>query len=355
MGKAMDVRVIRELLFDLVDTYTPPGFESRLHPVLERWVERLGYEESYVDDVGNFFARRGRGSTTILLASHLDTVPGRLEAGADGEEVWGRGAVDAKGSLASMLLGASLAVKEVDGLKTYVAGLVGEEADGRGARHLIETGFRAEHIVIGEPTSLGVAVAYRGSLSLKTLAKARGGHTSAPYMGESALDKLLEFLKDVKAHYGGKSYEEPTSAVTVLRAGDWPGSLPESAEARINIRFPTPMTAEEVLENVKGLAARWGVAVEVVGIDEPVEVKMNAPVVRALIRGLLRTGVKPRLVKKTGTSDMNLLKKITSSIAAFGPGDSRLAHTRKERIKLKEVERAAHVLASTLSELAKHV
>ena len=349
-----DINKIAELLLRLVKTYTPSGQENRLHDVLSEIFEEFGYEERYIDEAGNFIASYGEGKP-ILLASHMDTVPGELKAYFDGERVYGRGAVDAKGPLLSYILGGALAMKKVDGLKIYVAGLVREEVDGFGARYLINNGFKAEHILIGEPTNLGIAIAYRGSVSCRISAEARGGHSSAPYIGDSALDRILKFLMKVREKYSGSSYDEITSAITVLRAGDWPGNLPEEANAYLNVRFPKPHEPDEIIAELKALSEKYDVKLNVIDSTPPIEVSINSPIVRMMIRGCLRNGVKPKIVKKTGTSDMNLLAKITKSIAAFGPGDSRLAHTRLEFMDIKDLLKASEIIASALIELSKKI
>jgi len=157
----------------------------------------------------------------------------------------------------------------------------------------------------------------------------------------------------VRGRYGGSSYDEITSAITVLRAGDWPGNLPEEASAHLNIRFPKPHEPDEIVAELKALSKNYDVELDIVDSTPPVEVSINSPIVRAMIRGCLRNGIKPRIVKKTGTSDMNLLAKITKSIAAFGPGDSKLAHTRSEFINVKDLLKASEIIASALIELSR--
>lgn len=336
----------------LLEVYTPPGREGELHEILEEICRKRGFEECYVDDVGNFFAEYGDGKT-ILLASHVDTVPGRLKAFFDGEAFYGRGAVDAKGPLLAFILGASEAKDIVDNVRVRVAGLVREESDGLGAKHLVEKGVDADYIVIGEPTNFGIAIAYRGSITAEASAKARGGHSSAPYLGESALDKLLEFLNDFRSMFRGSSYGEVTSAVTVLRAGDWPSKLPEEARAHINLRFPKRYSLEEISKTLFELAERHGVRLRIIDETPPVEVKLSSKTVRALMRSCLKNGVKPRILKKTGTSDMNVLVKLTEHIAAFGPGDSRLAHTKSEKISIGDLVKASKIISGAIVELSK--
>ncbi|MCX8192482.1 MAG: N-acetyl-lysine deacetylase [Nitrososphaeria archaeon] len=342
----------KNLLIDLVKTYAPTGHEYRLEPVLRKWSNELGYDEFYIDEVGNIFLRCGSGNRTILLASHLDTVPGELDVKIDGDTVWGRGAVDARGPLAAFILGAVWGSFERSNSRVYVAGLVQEEGSGLGARHLVENNFKADHIIVGEPTNLGIAIAYRGSISLRISSNTIGGHSSAPYIGESALDKLLQFIDLLKNRFNGASYEEVSYAVTFIRAGEWFGSLPETGEAYINIRYPPRFNSRDIIEELESFARVTGIELQIGSIDKPVEVSVNVEVVRALVKSFLKMGMKPRIVKKTGTSDMNTLVDISKSIAGFGPGDSKLAHTRYEKISIDDVILGARIISNTLLELS---
>ena len=341
-----------EILLKLVEVYTPSGNESRIKETLTEICLKLGFERCYFDEIGNFFAEYGEGEP-ILLASHIDTVPGELNSSFDGEIIRGRGAVDAKGPLTAFILGASEAMKEISGVKVRVAGLVHEESDGLGAKYLVEKGCKARYVLIGEPTNLGIAIAYRGSVTAEIYAEARGGHSSAPYVGESALDKILNFVGELRSRFNGSSYDEVTSAVTVLNAGDWPSKLPEKARAIVNIRFPKPYSPDSIIEEIEGIAKRSDARIRLIDSTPPVEVGLRSKAVRALMRGCLRNGVKPRLVKKTGTSDMNTLAELTEHIAAFGPGDSKLAHTNAEELSVDDLLKAARIVASALIELSK--
>jgi len=348
----MDRDWVAKTLIRLLEVYTPPGSESKLHKTLQEVCSEIGFQECYIDEVGNFFASYGKGPT-LLLASHLDTVPGALEVSYDGAVASGRGAVDAKGPLLSYILGAGIAIEEDPGLRIVVGGLVREELDGLGAKHLVGRGFKADYILVGEPTNLGIAIAYRGSITFEALAQARGGHSSAPYIGESALDKLLDFLFELRSRYKGSSYEDVTSAITMLNSGDWPSKLPENARAYVNIRFPRPYEPNSILEEVLELSRKYDVKLKLIDETPPIEVKLNTRIGRALIRGCLRNGVKPRIVRKTGTSDMNVLARISKDIAAFGPGDSRLAHTCSEKISIEDIVKAAKIISSMIKELAR--
>jgi len=342
---------VEQILLQLLSKYTPTGMESRLAETMRDLGEKLGYTSLEIDSAGNYLFRRGEGARTLLLAGHVDTVPGELEYGVRGVEVFGRGAVDAKGPLAAMLWGAAMARIDTSEASVVVAGLVDEEGEGRGAKALLTRSPRFNGVIIGEPTGCnGIAISYRGSLTLRVLASARGGHSSAPYMGESALDKLLNMISDIKLSFRGKSYETPTAAVTQIRAGDWPTKLPENAEATINIRYPPGVETSAVLEKVEAAATLHGCKIEITELTEPVSTRISMPIIRVLMRSILRQGGKPRILKKTGASDMNILYKLSSNIAAYGPGNSLLAHTSKESISIADLEFAARVIQGAVEE-----
>ncbi|MCS7143150.1 MAG: M20/M25/M40 family metallo-hydrolase [Aigarchaeota archaeon] len=338
------------LLFRLLNVYSPSGQESRLEPLMREFSRELAYDEFERDTVGNYVFKKGSGDRVIMLAGHVDTIPGELNVSRSEDSVSGRGAVDAKGPFAAMLKAGSDV--EVKNSTLVVMGLVDEEGAGTGALSLLERRPRIDHIIIGEPTGVtGVAISYRGSLTVMISAKGRGGHSSAPYMGDSALDKLLDALYDVRTIFNGRRYEEETSAITVLKAGDWPSKLPEYAEAIVNIRFPPSAQLSNIVSKLESITSLHECTLSVLDSTEPYSSSVSSPVPRALVRGLIMNGQRPKIVKKTGSSDMNVLFKLTRDIAAYGPGNSLLAHTNYEKVSLKDLELAVRVIRSAVSEL----
>jgi LysW-gamma-L-lysine carboxypeptidase len=146
----------RDLLVDLVETPSPTGEEGACAHELVEFFEERG-REAWLDDAGNV---RAPADDAVLLTSHVDTVPGdipvRIETDDGGEVLWGRGSVDAKGPLAAM---AVAAVRQ----GVSFAGVVGEEVDSRGARHLVDDRAAPDAVVNGEPSGVdGVTLGYRG-------------------------------------------------------------------------------------------------------------------------------------------------------------------------------------------------
>ena len=330
---------VEEVLVRLLKAYSPTGHDEEAQKVLVDVCRELGLDVE-VDGVGNVIARRGDGGN-VWLVGHYDTVPGFLPVSV-GEEISGRGAVDAKGPLAAMLVAA--AGSEVP---VTVAALVGEEGDSRGARNLSIT---ADYVIIGEPSNTtGVVIAYRGGAHLKLTCVGKGGHSSSP--GDSALDKLVDTIVALRNLAPGDRYERPSVAVTVIKAGSSFNVLPKEAEAEVDLRVPPGMGVESVLNELRG-AVKEGCTLEVRWSIPPVKVRPSDPVPRALIRAILRRGLKPRLLRKYGGSDMNILVNRVRSIAAYGPGDGRLSHTNEERVSVSNLRTAVLVYRDAVRELA---
>ncbi len=324
---------VDEVLLRLLEAYSPTGREDEAREVLVEVSRALGLNVR-VDGVGNVLATKGGGGR-VWLVGHYDTVPGRLPVRKIDGRIYGRGAVDAKGPLSSMLVAASLAEAPVT-----VAALVGEEGDSRGARHLL-SGELPPYVVIGEPSNTtGVIVAYRGGAHLTLRCSAPGGHSSSP--GRSAIDLLLESIMRMREVAPGNAYDEPSAAVTMIRGGEAPNVLPRRAEASIDLRIPPGHDLASILEKLER-SLPDGCSLEVGWRVPPVSVRPGDPVPRALMRSIISMGRKPRLVRKYGSSDMNLLHARVRSIAAYGPGDGRLAHTDGEFVDVRDLEFAVEV------------
>src|SRR2546428_4010738 len=147
------------------------------------------------DEAGNVVAFWGSGPKEVLLLGHIDTVPGFIPARREGDRLFGRGAVDAKGPLAAAIT--AVARQPVGtGWRFTVIGAVEEEGSSRGARHLVNR--RApDHLVILEPSGWdSVTLGYKGSLRLRYRFSAPMGHGAGP--NESAGDRAIAFIRRVQ-------------------------------------------------------------------------------------------------------------------------------------------------------------
>jgi LysW-gamma-L-lysine carboxypeptidase len=126
----------------------------------------------------------------------------------------------------------------------------------------------------------------------------------------------------------------------------------DQVEIAVNVRIPPGLPPEDVLAFIAGAGSQ--VRCEVVDQSQAVEVDPKNEVVRALCAGIRGLGARPTLLRKSGTSDLNVVEPVWSCpAAAYGPGDSHLDHTDAEHIRIEDFRRAIKVLEVAFSRLAK--
>ena len=315
-----------EFLKELVGIYSPSGREGDVARFLMESFESFGVE-SYIDDVGNVIAEKEGKGSRILLAGHMDTVPGIIPVRIEDNYLWGRGSVDAKGPLATLFFAFTESKANL-----IFAGLVDEEGFSKGARNLNVP--EPDFIIIGEPSGFdGVTIAYKGSLTVKFVEKVEKFHGSLSSKG--AAEKLIEKWLEISRNFG-EGFNKPSGRI--LRFEAYERDFDFYGEMIINIRTPTGYEAPiegEILDSVPAY-----------------EVSTKSPLVRAFVRAIRKNGAKPRLKKKSGTADMNILApRFGVDAVAYGPGDSKLDHTPYERLNLGEYLKAMEVLKTALREL----
>ena len=137
-------------------------------------MKKLGFQVG-IDAIGNVIGVVGEGEPTIFLCGHMDTVAGHLPLRVEEGKIYARGAVDAKGPLAAMVMAAAEVAKEpaFKGKgKILVASVVEEEATSRGVKHLITQGIKADYAIFGEPSGVeNITIGYKGQIQLKIVCK----------------------------------------------------------------------------------------------------------------------------------------------------------------------------------------
>jgi LysW-gamma-L-lysine carboxypeptidase len=319
--------------------------------LVARMVER-GFRAS-VDDAGNAVGEIGDGPRHVVLLGHIDTVPGDIPVRIEGDELVGRGAVDAKGPLAAFV---AAATTPVAGVRVTVVGAVEEESPtSRGARYRA-TLMSPSWCVIGEPSGWdAVTVAYKGRLTLDLALsrEARHGASPGPTVAEEALalwERVRQSAND--GHAAARSFERLDCRLEGIEAGVGDG-LVERARIRIGYRVP-PGTDTGALEAAAGSLATddraTRVVVSTLGREDPVRASRSSPLARAFARAIAAAGGQPTFKEKSGTSDMNILAPAWGCpMVAYGPGDSRYDHTPIERLSIADFARSIDVLKGVLS------
>jgi acetylornithine deacetylase len=179
--------------------------------------------------------------TRVLVSSHIDTVPPYWPYERRGEEIWGRGTVDAKGSVATQIIAteellAAGKLHEGDVALLYV---VGEEVGGDGMKKANDLGLTWESAIFGEPTELKLASGHKGIMSLDIKAKGKAGHSGYPELGKSANAMLIPALNALlNAKFpSSKKYGNTTLNIGKMEGGVAANVIAQDASAKIAIRI----------------------------------------------------------------------------------------------------------------------
>jgi acetylornithine deacetylase len=326
-----------ELTRTLIDFPSVSGEEGEVGRFLASYLERAGWAvelQEVVEGRANVLAVAG-GRPRVVFSTHLDTVPPHIPSGEDGEYITGRGACDAKGIIAAQVT-AGEALRAAGGAEVGLLFTVDEELGSLGARaansHPLAAG--CEYLVNGEPTRNRLAAGSKGSLRLRLRAEGRAAHSAYPEEGDSAVERLLDVLADVRAARWPRDefFGETTCNIGTLRGGTRPNVIPAEAEAELQIRLVRPSSEiRAVLE--RAVAGR--AHIEYMSAAEPVRLHTVEGFAREVVRF---------------TTDIPYLPAWGTPLL-LGPGSILDAHTPHERVAKRELEEAVSLyvrLAQTL-------
>lgn len=342
-------------LEELVSIPSLSGEEDEVAEHLVKRMTDLGLR-AFKDEVGNVVGEVGDvgAERRIALVGHMDTVEGHVRVERKDGLLYGRGSVDAKGPLAAFVLAAARVAPALTSAKVVVVGTVGEEADGRGARHLAQTLAAPYCAMIGEPSDWqGVTLGYKGNSSVRYRIRRPRAHGAArkPGPGEEGVAFWNRLQSYARKYNQGRTGHFHSLGLSLSKFHTFSDGLEEGAEMRVGVRVPLRFQISDLWRQIQD----WSLEGEVTlhRGDPPFKAEKNTPVVRALLRAIRGEGGKPRFKLKTGTSDMNVLGPVWGCpIVAYGPGDSALDHTPNEHIDIDEFLRAVNVLTSALEILA---
>jgi len=263
-------------------------------------------------------------SPAIVFSTHFDCVPSFFPSRVEGDRLFGRGSCDAKGILAAQVAAAEQLRRDGES-RIGLVFVVGEERGSDGARVANEAahGHSCRFLINGEPTDNRLGLATRGILRINLRASGRAAHSSFPELGESAIDKLIDALIELRsiALPGDLVLGQTHYTVGLISGGVAPNVVSPSADAEV--MFRTTSDAAAVRRAVAPLERR-------VAIDHVLEVP---PVHLRTVPGF-ETAVFPY------TTDIPFLTNWGEPLL-FGPGSIHEAHTANESVSIAELTAAA--------------
>ncbi len=341
------------LLADLVRFPSLSHEEGPIADFLASYVSERGLEVHRHGD--NLHFALGEGGKRLLLNSHLDVVPASaghpfdpFEPTVSGGFLYGRGAVDAKASVASMVTAvltlAGERWQQPEG-QVLVALTTCEETGGdyNGLEDLLPQLPEFSAALVGEPTSLRPCTAQKGLLILTLRASGRSAHAARATLGENAImSAAADILRISELRF---DRVDPllgpiTVTPTLIAGGKAKNIVPDECTFTLDVRSTPAYTHDEL--------------VEIIGSRLQSEVVVHSdrlvPVATAPEEGIVRAAVLATGEPPFGSPTMSdWIFLAGTPTVKIGPGDSQLSHTAEERVSVEEVVRAADMYKNIIT------
>ncbi len=313
----------------LIDIPSVTGDETAVGCFLTSYLRKLDYRverQEVAQDRFNVIATAGEPAR-VVLSTHIDTVPPFIPSHEDEENIYGRGACDAKGIIASQIFAAER--MRADGFQGIgLLFTVDEELGSKGAQAANNHSAAPEcrFLINGEPTDNRLAVGTKGSMRLMITTQGRSAHSAYPEAGESAVEKLLDVLESVRESVwpSDSLFGETTCNIGVIAGGTRPNVIPDHARAELQIRLGTDI---DQVKKVVSQAVAGRAHIEYSSAHNPVRLFAVSGLEQCIVRF---------------TTDIPYLSNWGQPIL-LGPGSILDAHTEHERVSKRELERAVEL------------
>ncbi|EMP2412427.1 ArgE/DapE family deacylase [Staphylococcus aureus] len=375
-----------QLLADIVELQTENNNEIDVCNYLTDLFDKYDIKSEILkvnEHRANIVAEIGNGSPILALSGHMDVVdagnqdnwsypPFQLTE-KDGK-LYGRGTTDMKGGLMALVV-SLIELKEQNELPHGTIRLLataGEEKEQEGAKLLADKGYLddVDSLIIAEPTGSGIYYAHKGSMSCKVTATGKAVHSLVPFIGDNAIDTLLEFYNLFKEKYSelkqqdtkheldvapmfksliGKEISEEdanyasglTAVCSIINGGKQFNSVPDEASLEFNVR-PVPEYDNDFIEsffqNIINDVDSNKLSLDIPSNHRPVTSDKNSKLITT-IKDVASSYVEQdeifvsALVGATDASSFLGDNKDNVDLAIFGPGNPLMAHQIDEYIE----------------------
>ena len=330
------------LLQRMIQTPSISGQEDAVCTLLEQWMTAEGVAVRRAGN--NLWAECGEGPETVLLNAHIDTVKPSVSytrdpfsGECDGKTIYGLGANDDGGSVIAMLaVFIDIHHQPIAGKRIVLTLTAEEENSGRKGIELVlpEIGT-IDYAIVGEPTSLKMAVAERGLMVLDAVAHGKAGH-AAREEGVNALYIALDDIQTLRQyafHQVSPFLGKVKMTTTMIQAGTQHNVVPDTCTFVVDIRSNGLYANEEILRvlqpMVQSTLTARSTRLNATSTD------LELPIVkRAQALG----------IELFGSPTLSNMALLSCPKVKFGPGDSARSHTADEYIHIDEIEQAIKLL-----------
>ncbi len=369
----------------LIRIPSPSGEEAAIARAVSDEMRRVGFDRVLTDELHNVLGvveGRGGGRDLLLLAhtDHVDVgqMPDPFSGkeidgepfGESGPVIYGRGACDMKGALASMVYAVEMVKRsnvELAGNVVVLAFTREEKGEGEGLDYAVENwDLKADMAISGEATGLDVYIGHRGSMQFKIVAKGRSCHASNPSRGINAIDQMTKLLERMRSSYRMPSHPtlgDATFAVLGIRshpAGETP-IVPDRCEAIVDRRYFPGETREQLaadlvtlIEDLRKEIPDLEAEVHFHKDSRPYICDSEAEIVKVLQASREKVLVEPSALGHWMFGvDVFAIEDRGIPCAGMGPGKEAFAHTPEDHVAVSDLIKAAEIYAETIMEASK--
>lgn len=370
---------VLSLAMDLISRESVTPADAGCQPLMAERLAAIGFNIEMLEfaDTLNMWARHGTDKPLFCFAGHTDVVPtGPLtqwhtppfEPTIIGDNLFGRGAADMKGSLAAMVVATERFLAQCPDPAFNIAYLITSDEEGpfiNGTVRVIETlEARNEKIkwcLVGEPSS-GQKLAdvikngRRGSLTGHLTVKGIQGHVAYPHLADNPVHKAAPALAELAGEQwdNGNAFFPATSfQIANINAGTGASNIvPGELKVMFNFRYSTEVTAEQLQQRVYALLDKYGLNYQLDWILNGLPFLTDSGnLVEAVVAAVEQVqGFTPRLETTGGTSDGRFIAPTGSQVVELGPCNATI-HKVNECVSIHDLTILADIYQALLQQL----
>lgn len=350
--------------------------EKGVSEAIVEMMKEAGFDDAYIDGLGNAIGRIGNGKKVLAFDGHIDTVDvGNIKnwtkdpfsGEIDDEFVYGRGTTDQTGGVASFITAGKI-IKELglhnDATIYFVGSVIEEDCDGLCWKYIVEEGkLRPDFVVLTEPTNLNIYRGHRGRMEIEVSFYGISCHGSAPERGKNAIymasQAALEIEKLNERLQSDEFLGKGTVTVTEFVSGS-PSlcAVADFAKIHLDRRLTWGEDKELAVKQVEEIVSKWGAKVEVLNYHEKAftgleygmekyyptwKMEESHPLVQSGAKAFKDLFSKDPVIDKWTFSTNGVTIRGVYGIPAigFGPGNEVIAHAPNEKVEREHLVKAS--------------
>jgi len=377
----LDKEEMLNFLFSLIETETvnPPGNEYLLHDIIIKCMKEIGAEVEIIskdEKRPNYIGKIGTGKPSVAILSHMDVVPPGegwtkhpFQPYEEDGKIYGRGALDNKGSLAASWAGVKALIKS--GLKfkgtIYFCAVSDEEmGSDYGVEYLMEKGFKPDYAIVPDSGTIDEAIiGEKGAAWFDLESYGKQAHGSTPELGINSIIKVSKLIADFEKFDFNLKYDNrftpPTINVGMISGGNAPNIVASRCNVTVDVRYPYGITEEmikkrlsEVIENLKkkdkDVDIRLG---EIKTRHLPHVIDNENDLVEAFKNTASEIGMPMRFATSSGITVAKILSLNGVPAIAHSPDSDHTWHISDEYVRIENLEKCAVLWATVIYKLIK--